>query len=169
MYSDNEPSVLPRPSYGLDANLSTVCIQLIHHFDIILIFIVTVFTFTRCRWSNEGCESDAQCCSSSCERAHEGTNPRCTKSEIMEPCFFDYQCNDKLECGKSYHCCAPYWAVCTSTDDCCEHQHVCREVEGFIYSRCLFPSSASSRSVSGFVLISITTLPVFVQNFFGLV
>ena len=96
-----------------------------------------------CSWSNEGCSTDSDCCSRSCWRAHEGTNPRCRHSTLGEPCVFDYHCGDDLVCGqKHYNCCSPYWKMCTKDSDCCEPDHVCRPVEGFIYDRCLYPSAA---------------------------
>ena len=85
---------------------------------------------------------DSECCSRSCWRAHEGTNPRCRHSSLGETCVFDYHCRDDLVCGRDYNCCSPYWKMCTKTADCCHKEHVCRPADGFIYDRCLYPAAA---------------------------
>lgn len=99
----------------------------------------------RCKWSNEGCDSDSECCSKKCELPHPGTNPRCTKSPLYGPCIFHYQCQDRLECSrKRYQCCSPYWGTCMNRTDCCNTRHLCVPAEGFIYKRCLFQEVSSS-------------------------
>ncbi|RUS84663.1 hypothetical protein EGW08_007583 [Elysia chlorotica] len=102
---------------------------------------------SRCSWSNENCREHSDCCSNSCHKAHEGTNPRCRHSTLGEPCVFDYHCQDSLECGTYYNCCSPYWKICINDNDCCDPQHVCRSAEDFDYDRCLFPSAASRPSL----------------------
>ncbi|KAI8778469.1 hypothetical protein BgiMline_025974 [Biomphalaria glabrata] len=97
-----------------------------------------------CSWSNEGCTQDTDCCSHSCHRAHEGTNPRCRHSTLGERCVFNYHCQDTLTCGPHYNCCSPYWKICMKDSDCCDEEHVCRLVEGFYYKRCLFPSGLAT-------------------------
>ncbi|KAL8559306.1 hypothetical protein ACOMHN_059997 [Nucella lapillus] len=108
-----------------------------------------------CSWSNEGCDSNQECCSKSCFRAHEGTNYRCRHSGLAESCVFDYHCGDNLEC-RDYKCCSPYWKMCTKHDDCCNKEHVCRPAEGFIYKRCLFPAAAppsAGKASTGIILL----------------
>ncbi|CAG5127768.1 unnamed protein product, partial [Candidula unifasciata] len=46
-----------------------------------------------------------------------------------------------LTCGVHYNCCSPYWKMCIKDSDCCDHEHVCRAAEDFLYDRCLYPSS----------------------------
>lgn len=99
-----------------------------------------------CRWSNEGCYENEDCCSESCERAHEGAHKRCSKSEINQPCYADYMCEDGLQCGRKYKCCTPYWGICNSNDECCGSEHFCTFHKGFTYKRCLFPSSLAVKS-----------------------
>ncbi|GFR61895.1 hypothetical protein ElyMa_000116100 [Elysia marginata] len=97
---------------------------------------------SSCSWSNEDCSDNSDCCSKSCHKAHEGTNPRCRHSTLGEPCVFDYHCQDSLECGNQYNCCSPFWKMCIKNSDCCDPAHVCRSADGFDYDRCLFPSAA---------------------------
>lgn len=98
----------------------------------------------RCKWSNEGCSTNEDCCSKHCYKAHSGTNARCERSSLAEPCFASYQCEDGLSCGLKYTCCSPYWGVCIVSNDCCDPEHVCRWQEGFHYNRCLYPSGAET-------------------------
>lgn len=112
---------------------------------------VCLFT-AQCKWSNEDCEFDEDCCSQSCVKLHEGTNPRCAKSPMHYPCFFVYQCEEGLACGSMYSCCAPYWGVCVEKDDCCDKSQVCREMDGFTYNRCL-PSSTNIVTVSKIITV----------------
>ncbi|BFZ22705.1 hypothetical protein BsWGS_25744 [Bradybaena similaris] len=108
---------------------------------LLLIMTVVCQAAQDCAWSNEGCVVDSECCSKSCHRAHEGTNPRCRHSTLGEKCVFDYHCQDTLTCGVHYNCCSPYWKMCIKNSDCCDQEHVCRPTEGFLYNRCLYPSS----------------------------
>ena len=96
-----------------------------------------------CNWSNEGCSSNADCCSQDCVKKNQGTNPRCERSTIHEPCYENYHCDSGLACSSlTYKCCAPYWGSCVKTIDCCDPGHVCREVDDVIYNKCLFPSAS---------------------------
>ncbi|GFO31255.1 hypothetical protein PoB_005776000 [Plakobranchus ocellatus] len=124
--------------------------------DILLFWILTSAVLcckvnaSSCSWSNEDCREDEDCCSKSCHKAHEGTNPRCRHSTLGEPCVFDYHCQDSLTCGAHYNCCSPYWKMCIKDADCCDPNHVCRSADGFYYDRCLWRSAASRPSPAGF-------------------
>ncbi|XP_060565105.1 uncharacterized protein LOC132724289 [Ruditapes philippinarum] len=122
---------------------------------ILIMFSLNIADGLRCKWSNENCDSDSQCCSSRCVKLHEGTNPRCASSPMHYPCFFSYQCEDGLTCGDYYTCCAPFWGVCTDKDDCCDPQYVCREEDGFIYNRCLSPNGAPYLPGSSMLMLTI--------------
>ena len=91
----------------------------------------------NCKFSNEGCESDEECCSGKCLQAHPGTNPRCTRSTLHRSCLYNYQCEDRLICGPKNTCCSKYWGMCIQHEDCCHPQFICIEAEGFYYKRCL--------------------------------
>lgn len=121
---------------------------------------VTAYVFSggQCKWSNENCDVDEDCCSKRCVRLHEGTFPRCAKSPMHYPCFFGYQCEKGLACGEVYSCCAPFWGVCVKKDDCCEADHVCRQMDGFTYNRCL-PNSAK-RTLGNWISLVLTVLTV---------
>ena len=118
-----------------------------------------VITGAQCKWSNENCDADEDCCSQRCVRLHEGTNARCEKSPMHYPCFFGYQCEKGLACGEMYSCCSPFWGVCVDIDDCCEKNHVCRQMDGFTYNRCL-PNSANLLTVQWTTMLVFTILSV---------
>jgi hypothetical protein len=120
---------------------------IIFNIHIFVVYISDCSSYKRCRFSNEGCSEDEDCCSTSCERIHSGANKRCTKSEIMSPCYADYQCEDGLQCGRRYKCCAPYWGICDSLEQCCDLEHICTYHKGFTYKMCLYPSSAAVSSI----------------------
>lgn len=122
--------------------------------------------YKRCKWSNENCMSDSECCSEECYLAHEGTDPRCARGAVGFPCYADYQCESGLECSSTYKCCAPYWAVCSHINQCCNKKHVCREEQGFPYRRCLYPSQASRGIESKYLLLltSMLSLILFKVN-----
>lgn len=129
------------------------------HLYIKVIMMSIVFSVTHgimCKWSNEDCSANDQCCSKRCITKHEGTDPRCASSPMHYPCFFDYQCDDDLACGEFYNCCSPFWGVCSIQDECCDVTHVCREEDGFIYKRCLPPSAANKLAVDCLMLSIIT-------------
>ena len=94
-----------------------------------------------CKWANEICAADDECCSGRCDELHPGAEPRCGNSRLYFPCIFDFQCEGGLACGENYSCCSPFWGVCTQTKDCCDPEFVCREETGFIYKRCLKSST----------------------------
>ncbi|XP_070183058.1 uncharacterized protein [Littorina saxatilis] len=107
----------------------------------------------NCKFSNEGCEYDEECCSGKCLQAHPGTNPRCTRSTLHHDCLYSYQCEDRLSCGPLNTCCSKYWGTCMRHEDCCHSQFVCIEADGFYYKRCLMgkvaPTSRGSQRVNG--------------------
>lgn len=109
-----------------------------------IVLAITYFSQTclafNCKFPNEGCERDEECCSEKCVEAHPGTNARCTKLGIHKPCLYTYQCEDRLKCGNNT-CCAKYWDICRHARDCCDKTHQCYEVDGFYYKRCLTPPS----------------------------
>lgn len=123
-----------------------------------------VLSAGQCKWSNENCEVDDDCCSKRCVKLHEGTNPRCASSPMHYPCFFGYQCEKGLACGDMYSCCAPFWGVCIEKGDCCEKSHVCREMDGFTYNRCL-PSSASKGGANLITLLMLLVVNVCLSRF----
>ncbi|RUS84381.1 hypothetical protein EGW08_007843 [Elysia chlorotica] len=94
----------------------------------------------NCKFPNEGCERDEDCCSRKCVDAHPGTNARCTKLGLHKPCLYTYQCEDRLRCGNN-SCCAKYWGICKHARDCCDKTHHCYEVDDFYYKRCLMAPS----------------------------
>ncbi|GFO08781.1 hypothetical protein PoB_003528600 [Plakobranchus ocellatus] len=96
-----------------------------------------------CKFPNEGCERNDDCCSKKCVDAHPGTNARCTKLGMHRPCLYTYQCEDRLRCGINNTCCAKYWGICKDAVDCCDPSHKCYEVDGFYYKRCLFTPSVA--------------------------
>ncbi|XP_076435768.1 uncharacterized protein LOC143275501 [Babylonia areolata] len=98
----------------------------------------------NCKFSNEGCESDKECCSGNCVQAHPGTNQRCTRSSLHKACLYTYQCEERLTCGPANACCSKYWGTCRNDDDCCFRDLRCLEAEGFYYKRCLMGSVDSS-------------------------
>ena len=91
----------------------------------------------RCKWSNDGCNNNSECCSRKCERLHPGTNHRCKISSMRQPCLSGFHCDSRLKCGMDYVCCSGLWGTCSESADCCEHDHVCRKMKGFIYRKCL--------------------------------
>ena len=117
----------------------------------------------NCKFSNEGCESDEECCSGKCLQAHPGTNPRCTRSSLHRACLYNYQCEDRLICGPRNTCCSKYWGTCSQTKDCCHPQFICIEADGFYYKRCLMgrvesPSRGAGRVVPAFWMIFVSVL-----------
>ncbi|OWF50297.1 hypothetical protein KP79_PYT23120 [Mizuhopecten yessoensis] len=116
--------------------------------------------YRRCKWSNEDCVKDSDCCSDECYLAHEGTDPRCARGTVGFPCYADYQCESGLDCGSKYKCCAPYWGICSHINQCCDKSHVCREEQGFSYRRCLYPNEAPRIRGSNIAIlcISVSTL-----------
>ncbi|KAH3850573.1 hypothetical protein DPMN_092995 [Dreissena polymorpha] len=118
----------------------------------------------QCKWANENCERDKQCCSGRCVSLHTGTTPRCGSSPLNYPCFFGYQCEQGLDCDNLYRCCAPFWAMCSNTQDCCDDSHICRHEYGIMYKRCLMsaaerPHAKASRQ--SLVLLSVVLLLTF--------
>lgn len=126
------------------------CVGFVKWFGVLLLLDSLVFKASaahrRCRFSNEGCSEDTDCCSQSCEQRHSGADKRCSKSEILSPCYADYQCEDGLQCGRKYKCCAPYWHICYSAEECCDIEHACTYHSGFTYKMCLFPASSAFKS-----------------------
>lgn len=112
---------------------------------------ILMFTFlcfyitsgTKCKWSNEDCSHDSECCSKSCEQAHPGTNNRCTQNRMNSACIYHYHCDDRLICGPDQRCCADEWGSCMEKSHCCDPEHDCIDVESFVYKRCLKSSDAS--------------------------
>ena len=45
-----------------------------------------------CKWSNEDCNSDGECCSQRCVQVHPGTNARCMKTSMGGPCLYNFHC-----------------------------------------------------------------------------
>ncbi|KAK6195236.1 hypothetical protein SNE40_000707 [Patella caerulea] len=90
-----------------------------------------------CKWSNEGCDRNDECCSGSCQQLHPGMNARCTKSVLHNPCIFTHHCQDRLHCGADNTCCSKYWGTCRRQIDCCNKNYICIDVKGFHYRRCL--------------------------------
>ena len=114
----------------------------------------------RCKWLNNGCSSNDECCSGKCELPHPGTNPRCARSSMWYPCLSGYHCEGRLKCGLDHVCCSGHWGTCSDSKDCCEKYHVCRQMKGFIYKKCLprprtllFPRN-SSQARDKFILLS---------------
>nr|KAG5698011.1 hypothetical protein BaRGS_005829 [Batillaria attramentaria] len=98
----------------------------------------------NCKFSNEGCDEDKECCSGKCIQAHPGTNARCTRSSLNQSCLYTYQCEDRLTCGRNNTCCSKYWGTCSRQEDCCDRFSVCIEAEGFYYKRCLIKKQAAA-------------------------
>lgn len=91
----------------------------------------------RCKWANEGCRNNNECCSGTCDLLHPGTNQRCTESSMGQPCLFGFHCDVGLKCGQDHICCAGHWGTCSADDDCCAEYHKCRKMKGFVYKKCL--------------------------------
>eukprot|EP00106_Octopus_bimaculoides_P022277 XP_014789719.1 PREDICTED: uncharacterized protein LOC106883278 [Octopus bimaculoides] len=121
---------------------------------LLILLLLSSFTGYHCKFYNDGCSSDAECCSGRCMQKHEGTNFRCTPSALHQPCVYDYHCSDGLECcEKTYNCCSPIWKDCMYSVDCCDPEHKCIHVKGFTYKRCLVSATAD--------VIHSTSLPIF--------
>ncbi|KAL8574483.1 hypothetical protein ACOMHN_060153 [Nucella lapillus] len=108
-----------------------------------------IYRLFNCKFSNEGCDSDNECCSSNCVQAHPGTNHRCTRSSLHRSCLYTYQCEERLTCGPANTCCSKYWGMCSRHEDCCYRDLQCLEAEGFYYKRCLMGRVDSSNSAAG--------------------
>ncbi|XP_059141914.1 uncharacterized protein LOC131929636 [Physella acuta] len=91
----------------------------------------------NCKFPNDSCEDNSECCSGKCNEAHSGTNPRCTKLGLHKPCLYSYQCQSLLLCGSKNRCCSKFWGFCNHDRDCCESKHKCLPARGFYYNRCL--------------------------------
>ena len=91
----------------------------------------------RCKWPNDGCSANKECCSGKCELLHPGTNPRCARSSMWQPCLSGFHCDSRLRCGLDHVCCSGHWGTCSDSKNCCENYHVCRKMKGFIYKKCL--------------------------------
>ncbi|KAL4238155.1 hypothetical protein ACF0H5_002866 [Mactra antiquata] len=132
-----------------------------YHSNLIHIFILLMMTdkitsSLMCKFSNENCDGNDECCSRRCVKLHEGTNARCASSTMHYPCIYEYHCEDGLACGDFYSCCAPFWGVCADEGDCCDETHVCREETGFVYNRCLPEVNESNQvPVSSCILLSV--------------
>ncbi|XP_055869188.1 uncharacterized protein LOC129923198 [Biomphalaria glabrata] len=135
--------------------------------------LTTIFIYCSCIWTcqgfnckfpNEGCHDNSECCSGKCIHAHPGTNPRCTKLSMHKPCLYTYQCEDRLKCGSSNKCCAKYWGVCTENRDCCDDLQLCLEVEGFYYKRCLYTNNLNSGHRNQFSILSLFFACVFLWS-----
>jgi hypothetical protein len=83
-----------------------------------------LLTDASCKWSNEGCTTNNECCSGSCITRHPGTGPRCEKSSLLRPCLYNYHCENRAICGSKNKCCSDYWNDCRSSKDCCDPVHV---------------------------------------------
>lgn len=100
--------------------------------------VVDLISATGCKWSNEGCFSNQECCSNGCSLRHPGTEPRCEKSSILGPCLYNYHCERNFICGPKNKCCSDYWNDCRDETECCDPAHVCLYARGFVYKKCLF-------------------------------
>lgn len=103
----------------------------------------------NCKFSNEGCERDAECCSFKCVQSHPGTNARCTRCSLHERCLYTHHCEERLVCGTNHTCCAKYWGTCTRREDCCNPHSFCREMDGFFYKRCIEGPEKSAAEAFG--------------------
>lgn len=113
----------------------------------------------HCKFSNDGCNSDSECCSGRCLQKHEGTNHRCTPSMLHQPCVFNYHCLEGLECcERTYNCCSPIWRDCMSSVDCCDSNHQCVYVKGFTYKRCLTMDALASQLLPSGPLLLISVV-----------
>ncbi|XP_046336907.1 uncharacterized protein LOC124118715 isoform X1 [Haliotis rufescens] len=130
--------------------LSTVLLQV----TVFLAFTILPVEGFLCKWSNEGCSSDKECCSGRCEQGHPGTDARCTKSVLHQPCLYTYQCEDRLKCGSHNKCCSNYWGTCRRPSDCCNKMHYCLEVDGFYYKRCLSGTNVNINAASQSLVFS---------------
>ncbi|ESO92907.1 hypothetical protein LOTGIDRAFT_162387 [Lottia gigantea] len=123
---------------------------------ILVVMTTTSCNAFLCKWSNEGCSKDDECCSGTCERSHPGMNKRCTKSVLHDPCLFTYHCQSRLHCGAKNRCCSKYWGICRLPTDCCDTSFLCINVKGFHYQRCL-PSPvdgcAIKQNISTFISV----------------
>lgn len=132
------------------------CVGVVKWFGVtLLLIIVSHKASALCRWTNEGCEDDSDCCSQSCEQAHRGADKRCSAAEVNFPCYADYMCGEGLACGKKYKCCVPYWQICDNAAECCDSDHVCRHHSGFNYKRCLYRPVATATALKADVVIFI--------------
>ncbi|XP_022312307.2 uncharacterized protein LOC111117464 [Crassostrea virginica] len=139
---------------GLMESVGTIrTCQIIYIYVTVLLMCVVPGSLQLCKWSNENCQDGSECCSQGCERAHEGTSSRCLQSGLRGPCYADFHCQEYLQCGTHYHCCSPFWGVCTQKADCCDPDHVCRSEKGFYYRLCLGPVVNSGMSTFDCVVL----------------
>uniref|UniRef100_A0A0L8G3G9 Granulins domain-containing protein n=1 Tax=Octopus bimaculoides TaxID=37653 RepID=A0A0L8G3G9_OCTBM len=115
---------------------------------IFMAIILQVPAGRKCKWSNEDCSDDSECCSHQCKQAHPGTNYRCTQNPMNYACIYDYHCVTRLICGSDQRCCAGEWGDCMHNSHCCDPAHNCIEVKGFIYKRCLEGKTIRTATVS---------------------
>ncbi|XP_022309394.2 uncharacterized protein LOC111115097 [Crassostrea virginica] len=101
--------------------------------------IPTLIGLPQCKWANEECADNDQCCSQSCVLKNPGTNRRCSRSSIGQECLYVYHCEDRLLCGDRRKCCASYWETCSRNQHCCDTNHRCLRAEGATYRKCLYP------------------------------
>ena len=127
------------------------------------------FPDAACKWSNEGCTFDHECCSKSCSSEHPGTEPRCEKSGMLDPCLYNYHCERAQICGPRNKCCSDYWNGCRSADDCCDPAHVCLYARGFVYKKCLYgpvrPKNTGNSSNSSVLMYLYCILHIFTFHF----
>ncbi|CAC5403526.1 unnamed protein product [Mytilus coruscus] len=90
---------------------------------LVILCFVDVLSASGCKWSNEGCFSNSECCSNSCSLKHPGTEPRCEKSSILSPCLYNYHCERNYICGPKNKCCSDYWNDCRDETECCDPAH----------------------------------------------
>jgi hypothetical protein len=133
-----------------------------------LFICIVLLTDASCKWSNEGCTTNNECCSGSCITRHPGTGPRCEKSSLLRPCLYNYHCENRAICGSKNKCCSDYWNDCRSSKDCCDPVHVCLYTRGFVYKKCLYGpvKPRNSGNSIGLSLKLITYLYIFFKSFF---
>jgi hypothetical protein len=101
----------------------------------------------QCRWANEECSVNQDCCSKHCVLKNPGTHHRCKQSFIGQYCLYRYHCEERLMCGSNKKCCASYWDPCSNDTHCCDPEHKCLPADGFIYKVCLYRSPNGAQTL----------------------
>ncbi|XP_067668595.1 uncharacterized protein [Haliotis asinina] len=92
-----------------------------------------------CTLSSERCSADSECCSNRCVQLHSGADYRCLRSTVDRPCKHDYNCEGTLQCSpQRKKCCVDFWQSCVIASQCCNTEHRCLSMPGFIYKKCLY-------------------------------
>ncbi|XP_046552794.1 uncharacterized protein LOC124262348 isoform X2 [Haliotis rubra] len=115
-----------------------------------------------CTLSSERCSVKSQCCSNRCVKLHSGADYRCLKSSVDKPCKHDYNCEGKLQCSPHRKtCCVDLWQSCVIASQCCNTEHRCLSMQGFIYKKCL--KSDAIRAASAWGLMTLPSILAITQ------